>query len=36
MNSLDDRIHIDAPVDAIWAVLSDITAMGDYMPAFGR
>lgn len=32
MNSLEDEIRIDAPAERTWAVLSDITAMREYMP----
>ena len=32
MHTLQDEIHIDAPAERTWAVLSDITAMRDYMP----
>lgn len=32
MNSVEDRIRIDAPAERTWAVLSDLTAMREYMP----
>lgn len=32
MNSLEAELRIDAPAQRTWTVLSDITAMRDYMP----